>query len=593
MATPSTPFEVERALRLCKDLCTRCLDAPASAPARDDFGQQWGHLLDCLSDAFQRLPPMPTGSGVHNWVVFQETRTLLSAAWAWPAHLQGLVPSCWAAINRALLHKRAPNPRAPPAAPDNLDLAPTCTPAPHPAYVQQWTSAVTRKHRRHFAYALADLRQQPSIEPDSTVDLDSLADHILSTFTESPPDSWPEEVAYQHPHPIWEHLDNFSPVESINITSFKAAEEALLRRHTPVFFQEHALPASVHEGWLKRARGRGFTLILSPPDPAAAVAKGGVGILAPVDYRPTEMPARSGAFVKARALGRVMRVVLRTGLHTAITVYNVYGFPGAHHDKGKALRTDAILSAVMEEIEAWGDTCVALLGDLNADLEDLPSIQNFLARGWRDLGSHPAWQGVHGQPAATCFAANGPPQGNRRDFVLTDPQLFGFVHTFEVTPETIFPVHRPLRFLLHNSPQSVPVFHALRPMDPTLHLAHDPSSIEGISFFKHAQVESFAAQDEFLTQAALLKDTSALWRLWSAAMEQAHIACLEPQVLTEHGAAAFSGYGRTRIRQVNLLPPSPSWWGESKLRTCTPPREVTGPAVSHVRPGCFGLTCKN
>ena len=99
-------------------------------------------------------------------------------------------------------------------------------------------------------------------------------------------------------------------------------------------------------------------------------------------------------------------------------------------------------------------------------------------------------------------------------------------------------------------------------MDPTLHLAHDPSSIEGISFFKHAQVESFAAQDEFLTQAALLKDTSALWRLWSAAMEQAHIACLEPQVLTEHGAAAFSGYGRTRIRQMNLLPPQAQAGGE-------------------------------
>ena len=135
---------------------------------------------------------------------------------------------------------------------------------------------------------------------------------------------------------MWEHLDNLTPIESINVTSLKAAEELLLRRHAPIFLQEHALPACVHKGWIKRALGRGYTLILSPPDPEAAVAKGGVAVLAPVDYRATEMSARTQAFCKARALGRAMRVVLRTGLHCAVTVYNVYGFPGAHHDRSKA-----------------------------------------------------------------------------------------------------------------------------------------------------------------------------------------------------------------------------------------------------------------
>jgi hypothetical protein len=98
-------------------------------------------------------------------------------------------------------------------------------------------------------------------------------------------------------------LDNFTPIESINVTSLKAAEELLLRGHAPIFLQEHALPACVHRGWVKRARGRGYTLILAPLDPEAAVAKGGVVVLAPVDYRATEMPARSQAFSKARALG--------------------------------------------------------------------------------------------------------------------------------------------------------------------------------------------------------------------------------------------------------------------------------------------------
>ena len=228
--------------------------------------------------------------------------------------------------------------------------------------------AVILKHRRLLADALAYRRLKPSDEEDNPSDLSSMADHILRSLGDFPPVSWPEEIAQQHPHPMWDHLDNLTPVESINVTSLKAAEELLYRRHAPIFLQEHALPACVRRGWIKRARGRGYTLILSPPDPEAAVAKGGVAVLAPWDYRATEMPARSLAFSKARALGKAMRVVLRAGLHCAITVYNVYGFPGAHHDRNKALRTDSILVAIMEEVEAWGDSCVALIGDLNANL---------------------------------------------------------------------------------------------------------------------------------------------------------------------------------------------------------------------------------
>ena len=139
------------------------------------------------------------------------------------------------------------------------------------------------------------------------------------------------------------------------------------------------------------------------------------------------------------------------------------------------------------------------------------------------------------------------------------------MHTFEVTQETIFPVHRPLRLRLHNAPLPTTVFKARCPMDPIPHLAHDLSSEEGASYFKRAQAESFAAQDEFLTQAALLKDTSALWKLWSAAMEQAYLACLQPQALAKHGVNAFTGHGLTRIQEKILLPPKPRLVGRDHV----------------------------
>ncbi|MFM7988897.1 MAG: hypothetical protein ACKPKO_57255, partial [Candidatus Fonsibacter sp.] len=124
----------------------------------------------------------------------------------------------------------------------------------------------------------------------------------------------------------------------------------------------HALPAAIHSGWAKRMKARGYSLILTPFDPEVVVAKGGVGVMAPIDYRVTEMPARTSGLAKARALGRVMRVVLRTGHQVAITVYNVYGFPGGHQEKAKAGRTNALLEAVVQDIVERGDTYVAIWG---------------------------------------------------------------------------------------------------------------------------------------------------------------------------------------------------------------------------------------
>eukprot|EP00974_Lingulodinium_polyedra_P002319 216427-Lingulodinium_polyedra.AAC.1 len=71
--------------------------------------------------------------------------------------------------------------------------------------------------------------------------------------------------------------------------------------------QEHAISLAQQAGWIKRARARGFSLILSPPDPEASVPKGGVGLLAPTAFRATELPVLTESFGRARKLGRALR----------------------------------------------------------------------------------------------------------------------------------------------------------------------------------------------------------------------------------------------------------------------------------------------
>ena len=85
-----------------------------------------------------------------------------------------------------------------------------------------------------------------------------------------------------------------------------------------------------------------------------------------------------------------MRVVIRAGGRVAIPVYNIYGFPGGHHDKEAASRTNAIVEAVVQEIAQRGDIYASIVGDLNADTCDLPAVTELLqTQGWTDLGAHP------------------------------------------------------------------------------------------------------------------------------------------------------------------------------------------------------------
>ena len=186
MVAPSTVHEVESAIRGCKDLCILCVDSPELAPPADDMGHQSAHLLAHLSDAFHRLPTVAAGSGVHNWVIFQETRTLLSASWAWPAHLQPLTAIYLAAISRAVTRRRTQAHAAPPPPPVAPEHHPGGLAVPAPEYVQRWTMAVVRKHRRLLADALAYLCLKPKDEEDNPIDQALMADHIISSLGDSP-----------------------------------------------------------------------------------------------------------------------------------------------------------------------------------------------------------------------------------------------------------------------------------------------------------------------------------------------------------------------------------------------------------------------
>ncbi len=94
MALLSDVEEVEVLLRQCKHLCLGVVDA-GGRPAEEDFSTAWDELMARVEHACGKLGRATNFPAVHNWVVFQELRTILSAKHRWPQHLQAHVLVFW------------------------------------------------------------------------------------------------------------------------------------------------------------------------------------------------------------------------------------------------------------------------------------------------------------------------------------------------------------------------------------------------------------------------------------------------------------------------------------------------------------------
>jgi hypothetical protein len=102
MAATNTFSEVEAILHGCRDLCLRTIGAGAPPVPACTFLEAWQAHMDTLTWACERLPKQPASGPVRSWVAFQEVRTILSGASAWPAELRGSLLACWAALGRAV-----------------------------------------------------------------------------------------------------------------------------------------------------------------------------------------------------------------------------------------------------------------------------------------------------------------------------------------------------------------------------------------------------------------------------------------------------------------------------------------------------------
>jgi hypothetical protein len=147
MAVTSAWTEVEAILHGCRDLCLRTIGAGVPPAPACAFLEAWQAHMDTLTWACERLPKEPAFGPVRSWVAFQEVRTILSGASAWPAELRGALLVCWAAVGRAVA-PRAVTDRIPavPRGDHHDDAPPAAQRPPDRTFLRQWTDGAVPRH---------------------------------------------------------------------------------------------------------------------------------------------------------------------------------------------------------------------------------------------------------------------------------------------------------------------------------------------------------------------------------------------------------------------------------------------------------------
>ena len=99
--------------------------------------------------------------------------------------------------------------------------------------------------------------------------------------------------------------------------------------------------------------------------------------------------------------------------------------------------------------------------DLNADVSDVPGLQELLQDGWFDLGGiAETW----GQPnvSPTCVAPNSS-KATRRDFILVNRELLHAIAKFKVVLHDLCPVHGTLQLQIALKEADYAFYKAIKP----------------------------------------------------------------------------------------------------------------------------------
>ena len=137
-----------------------------------------------------------------------------------------------------------------------------------------------------------------------------------------------------------------------------------------------------------------------------------------------------------------------------LRIVNFYGVTCGHNSEEAVMQTDHLIGVIRDELEEHPNIPTLIVGDLNAEPEDVPIVQEMLQEeGWTDCaGQAGIWGRTGGQ--GTCTAPNSK-RTTRRDYIFACPVALPMIAGCEVHKTDEFAVHQPLRIYMQMGTKQV------------------------------------------------------------------------------------------------------------------------------------------
>ena len=154
-------------------------------------------------------------------------------------------------------------------------------------------------------------------------------------------------------------------------------------------FQEHSAHAHTIGGLRQKFIDKNRNLIAGPLDPNAKGHKlGGVAASARKDHRLIQSAPRTKEFEDAFRNGRALHVGLGIKNGIVLSIFIIYGWSGSNGSKRNASKTNLLMQAILKEKDMQPSGPTIILGDLNADPENIYTTREMLNTGmWTDVGA--------------------------------------------------------------------------------------------------------------------------------------------------------------------------------------------------------------
>ena len=112
------------------------------------------------------------------------------------------------------------------------------------------------------------------------------------------------------------------------------------------------------------------------------------GVLVKMPITVIEWKARTSAYKALNSIGRCAIYGLEVqGRPMWYAV--IYGATGGHSIQEAAQKTDITMSCLIDELSECMKDPICIVGDVNAELDDIPTAWDLLENeGWKDLGKH-------------------------------------------------------------------------------------------------------------------------------------------------------------------------------------------------------------